>query len=343
MLEFRNISHAYGDRLAVENVSLKARAGEVTCLFGPSGCGKTTLLRLAGGLMPVQAGEILLDDELIGGKGRDIAPEKRAVGLVFQEGALFPHLTVAKNVAFGLSGPDKQAKAAELLALVGLAGFEKRYPHTLSGGQQQRVALARALAPEPRVLLFDEPYASLDTQLRRDLREQARRMIRRTGTIGIVVSHDPEEVLEMADSIVVLEEGRLRQSGSPAQIHDQPATEKIAAMFGNGQLLPADYSDGAFRHVFGDWSATCLSGPEPVPGPVSLVVRPDALELVKDANGYPVVDVRLAGVTMTVHVEAPGGEGLRVSVARSAGIEPGERVRPMPVPAGIFAFARSEA
>lgn len=340
MLEYRNIGHAYGGRVAIEDVTLTARPGEVTCLFGPSGCGKTTLLRLAAGLMPVQRGEIHLDGEVIAGNGRHVTPENRSVGLVFQEGALFPHLSVAQNIGFGLhdTAAVRQARVAELLDLVDLAGFGRRYPHTLSGGQQQRVALARALAPAPRVLLFDEPYASLDTQLRRDLRAQARRMVRRTGTIGIVVSHDPDEVMEMADTIAVLDSGRLQQAGAPAHIFDNPATANIAAMFGDGQLVRATLEAAALATDFGSWPADCLTAQAPSSGPVMLVVRPHALALEPDEAGLPVIDLRLAGPRISAHVETPEGQVIRAALERPASVEIGQRVRPVPKPGSVFAF-----
>nr|WP_241735731.1 ABC transporter ATP-binding protein [Aquisalinus flavus] len=343
-MEFNDISHAYADRTALRDVTLRAMPGEVTCLIGPSGCGKTTLLRLAAGLLPLQSGSVVLDGEPLSAPGRLVPPEKRPVGLVFQEGALFPHLNVAQNIAFGLTGPaaTRKAMVAALLDMIGLVGFENRLPHTLSGGQRQRVALARAMAPEPKVLLFDEPYANLDTQLRRDLREQARRMIRRTGMIGVMVTHDPEEVLEMADRIAILEEGVVQQTGTPEDVFDNPSTAKIAAMFGSGQSLKADLSGATLTHAFGEWPMSCLHGDAPRMGPVRLVIRPDALTVKQDMAGYPVLDTRLGGQKLLVHVEAQDGQILRVIADRSSAVKIGDHVRLEPLEGSIFAYPDGE-
>ena len=241
-LAFQNVGHSYGDLRVLSGVTLEARSGEILCLLGASGSGKTTLLRLAAGLESLQEGSIFVDGALIAAPGRDMPPEKRSFGMVFQDHALFPHLTVAENIAFGLAKRSKEevrAVVAQRLASVGLAGFETRYPHTLSGGQQQRVALARALAPSPTAMLLDEPFASVDVTLRRALREEARLALKETGVVTLVVTHDPVEAMEIADRIAVMERGRIAQCATPEELYAKPASALVASLFGDAQRFPA--------------------------------------------------------------------------------------------------------
>ena len=204
-LIFSHISHSYGTSSILDDISLEARPGEILCLLGPSGCGKTTLLNLAAGISPLQTGNISIDGQDLASDQFSLPPEKRPIGLVFQDGALFPHLSVKKNIEFGIvKHPDKSSITSNLLAQVGLAGLEDRFPHTLSGGQQQRVAVARALAPEPRVLLMDEPFANIDIMLRRRLREDIRQVLKSRNCISIMVTHDPEEAMEISDSLAII-------------------------------------------------------------------------------------------------------------------------------------------
>jgi len=186
MLVIDKVSHRFNDNAVLNDISLQCDSGKITCLIGPSGCGKTTLLRLVAGLLTLQSGQITLDGEALASASLRLPPERRSVGMVFQEGALFPHMTVADNIAFGLPKKGAYENALQWLGRVGLPDFAHRYPESLSGGQRQRVALARALAPEPRVLLFDEPYANLDVPFRRALREDARQIIRQTDSIGVI-------------------------------------------------------------------------------------------------------------------------------------------------------------
>ena len=278
-LEFRNVSHRYGGQEVLRQVSLSAQAAEITCLLGPSGSGKSTLLRLAAGLERLQAGSIHLDGDVLSEPGREPPPELRPVGMVFQDHVLFPHKTVRENVAFGLGGlaPDERQRVVErCLSDVELQTFAGRYPDTLSGGQQQRVALARALAPRPQVMLLDEPFANVDATLRRALREQTRRTLRRTSHVSLVVTHDPDEALELADRIVVLGRGRVLQAGTPAELWRQPETLEVAEMFGQAQHLPGTAAGGVVYTRFGrfEWSRTAL--PE---GEVDVVARPNAIAL----------------------------------------------------------------
>jgi iron(III) transport system ATP-binding protein len=220
-LTVEQLSHAYGSRLVVREVSLSLPPGEVHCLVGPSGCGKTTILRLIAGLETLQGGRIAIGSELLAAPGRGLPPEERRIGLMFQDFALFPHLRVLDNVAFGLrgmSGRERRKRAQELLAQVDMSGHAASFPYMLSGGEQQRVALARALAPRPRLMLLDEPFSSLDATLREQVREDCIAILRASATPVLMVTHDADEAVRVADRIHVMQEGRILQSGSPAEL-----------------------------------------------------------------------------------------------------------------------------
>ena len=227
---------------AVQDVSLSLPAGQIGVLLGPSGCGKTTLLRAVAGLETVSAGSIALAGEVISRPGYVVAPEQRRMGMVFQDYALFPHLDVGRNVAFGLQSlakGERQKRVAEVLELVGLGGLEGRYPHELSGGQQQRVALARALAPRPQLLLLDEPFSNLDAGLRDRLAQELRDILRCHGTTALLVTHDQHEAFAMGDRIGVLYQGHLQQWADAATLYREPATAFVAQFIGQGMLVPA--------------------------------------------------------------------------------------------------------
>ena len=230
-LEFQDIHHRYGSVDALSGISLSVEQGEILCLLGQSGCGKSTLLNLTAGNLALQRGKIRLDGEVLVSPNHNPPPEQRPVGLVFQEGALFPHLTVAQNIGFGVT--DKQRRGAvvdELLEQIGLDGFGDRFPHSLSGGQQQRVAVARALAPEPAILLMDEPFASIDIMLRRRLREEIRQILKARHCISILVTHDPEEAIETADQIAVMESGVISQLGTAEDLYNEPTSLLVGLM-----------------------------------------------------------------------------------------------------------------
>ncbi len=236
MLEVRGLTKRFGPVVAVEDFSLAVAAGEILALLGPSGCGKTTVLRIVAGLERPDQGRLLL----AGRDATDWPPERRGVGLVFQSYALFPHLSVGANVAYGLrfKGGDRKGRVRELLALVGLSGYERRRPHQLSAGQQQRVALARALAPEPRALLLDEPLSALDAALRKDLRAELRGLLGRLGMTALYVTHDQEEALALADRVAVMREGRLEQVAPPEELYAKPRSPFVAAFLGRANLWP---------------------------------------------------------------------------------------------------------
>lgn len=226
---------------AVANVTLTLVQGDLLGLLGPSGCGKTTLLRLIAGFERPQSGTIAIAQRMVASQNLWVPPEQRSIGMVFQDYALFPHLTVAENVAFGLRSAQKHhgGRVTSLLELVGLTGLEKRYPHELSGGQQQRVALARALAPQPALILLDEPLSNLDVQVRLRLREELREILKATGTSGVFVTHDQEEALAIGDRVAVMHQGKLEQIGTPEEIYTRPNTRFVAEFVTRANFLPA--------------------------------------------------------------------------------------------------------
>ncbi len=230
----RDLGKSYGGVRAVQSVSFDLRRGELLALLGPSGCGKTTVLRLIAGLERPDDGAIHLGERLVSGPGVFVPAHRRRVGLVFQDYALFPHMVVEKNIAYGLAGrDDRRQRVAEMLALVGLDGLGGRYPHALSGGQQQRVALARALAPQPDIVLLDEPFSNLDMALRRQVREDVQRILRELGVSAILVTHDQAEAMALADRIVVMNNGRVMQIGAPLEVYRRPANTFVASFIGN--------------------------------------------------------------------------------------------------------------
>lgn len=303
-LTFQNITHRYGGNLVLDSLTLEAKAGEITCLLGASGSGKSTLLRLAAGLEPLQEGSIDIDGKTVAIPGDEPSPERRPVGLMFQENALFPHKTVGENVGFGLNHLSKEKRRVEvgdLLESVGLAGFGKRYPHTLSGGQQQRVALARSLAPQPKIFLMDEPYASIDAALRKSLGESARQTLKRRNAATILVTHDPNEAMEMADLIAVLDRGKIIQAANPQELYEKPCDPRVAEMFGNAQRVDAVVCKGGFETGYGlihaevtgfDLKQTC-----------ELVIRPAGLTIARrESSPLKVVDVRFVGSGWIVYL-----------------------------------------
>ncbi len=246
LLVLDHISHAYGHFAVVKDLSLKLGEGEIGCLLGASGCGKTTVLRLIAGFETPSEGRILLRDELIATHERQVAPEKRRIGMVFQDYALFPHLNIAENIGFGLSDHatgKANARIEELLAIIGLAGLGHKFPHELSGGQQQRIALARALAPRPHLLLLDEPFSNLDVELRERLSLEVRNILKQTGTAAILVTHDQHEAFAVADVIGIMHAGRIEQWDTPYNLYHRPATRQVADFVGQGVFLPGQVID----------------------------------------------------------------------------------------------------
>ncbi|MFB6281314.1 MAG: ABC transporter ATP-binding protein [Haloferacaceae archaeon] len=315
VLELDDVTKSYGDESVIEGLSLSVGEGEIVTLLGPSGCGKTTTLRLIAGLERPDAGAVRLRGETVSGPDTHVPPEDRGVGVVFQEFALFPHLTAAENVAFGLDDrpPEERARrVSELLDLVGLADQGGSLPDELSGGQQQRVALARSLAPEPEVLLLDEPFSNLDVDLRIEMREEVRRILKETGVTAMSVTHDQEEALSISDRVAVINDGGIEQSGEPAHVFQQPRSRFVASFLGHASFLPG--------HVHGDEVTTGIGtiprdrvhglsdGYDRVN--LDLLVRPDDLRAVPtgDGDGDGTVRTRrYLGPTILYEVELDDG------------------------------------
>jgi iron(III) transport system ATP-binding protein len=292
-LRLENLSLHYGAVTALDDVSFDVARGSILCLLGASGSGKSSALRLIAGLERPTSGRITLQDQVVADEGQHVEPERRHVGMVFQDFALFPHLTVKANIAFGIRDEDRTqagSTVARLLHDVGLTDRADHYPHMLSGGERQRVALARALAPRPRILLMDEPFSSLDSRLRDQVRGQTIDLLRRTGTTTILVTHDPVEAMRVADRIGVLAHGRLVQFGTAADIYQRPCSPQMARVFGHVNTVEGAVEGGTLVTPLGAFSAP-LSAP---PGPATVCVRAQHLRL--EAGG-PGVRAIVTGVT----------------------------------------------
>ncbi|MBL8697448.1 MAG: ABC transporter ATP-binding protein [Alphaproteobacteria bacterium] len=304
-LAVAGVSHRFGERRVLERIDLKVDPGELVCLVGPSGCGKTTLLRLAAGLEDLQAGSIAIDGCAIAEPGYSLPAENRGVGFVFQDYALFPHLDVAGNVAFGierLRGAARDERIATVLRQVGMQDYSAAYPHQLSGGQQQRVALARALAPRPRVLLLDEPFSGLDARLREQIRDDTLHVLKDSGAATLMVTHDPEEAMFMADRLVVMNAGRIEQAGRPAEVYSAPASAFVAAFFGQVNEVVSEVRDRRVTTPFGAVPAEAMGEGTRV----RVLIRPEALKLrlteIERACPAKVLAARLLGRSSWIHL-----------------------------------------
>lgn len=282
-LEVQNLTRHFGGRAVVDDVSFAIPAGQVACLLGPSGCGKSTTLRLIAGVDTPDSGRIHLDGHPVCDTGLLVPPERRSVGLMFQDFALFPHLSVARNVGFGLNGstPDKQARIADLLDRVQMTGHIDSYPHELSGGEQQRVALARALAPRPQVLLMDEPFSGLDERLRDGIRDDTLALLKEEGTAVLLVTHEPHEAMRMADQILLMRDGRVVQQGAPYNLYNAPADRQVAGFFSDLNILTGRVQGALTQTPFGDF----LTPGMPDGTEVEIVIRPQHLKIDFDRNG----------------------------------------------------------
>ena len=286
LLTVDRIHCRYGSTDVFRALSLAVEAGSIACLLGPSGCGKTTALRAIAGFEDVVAGSIMLDGRVLSTAGRTLPPEQRQVGMVFQDYALFPHLTVAQNIAFGLQAlprAEQQQRTQALLVLIRMEQYAAAWPHQLSGGQQQRVALARALAPRPKLLLLDEPFSNLDTELRRALSLEVRQILKSHGTTAILVTHDQSEAFNVADVIGVMDQGRLQQWDTPQALYHRPATPFVATFVSQGQFIPALLrGPGEIETVFGRLQLDGDSGIDAALAPgteLDLLLRPWNLQL----------------------------------------------------------------
>lgn len=324
-LSIRRVTKTFGSTVAVADVDITMRDGELLALVGPSGCGKSTLLRLVAGLLGVDRGEIWLGGELVDDGRQRLDPERRHVGLVFQEHALFPHLTVERNVAFGLRSLPRGERAQQCerwLELVGLAGYGRRYPHELSGGERQRVALARALAPGPRLLLLDEPFASLDPNLRGQVRAEVVALLRSTGTPAVFVTHDQVEALAVGDRVAVMRRGRVEQIDTPTAVFHQPCNRFVAGFMGDAAFLPVHRNGSGFVTELGP-----VDGDVPSGDGVVAVVRPDDVTFEPSPQGSAeVVSVEFRGPTWVYEVRLASGAVVQSSRSHLVRVDAGTRV-----------------
>jgi len=281
MICCHGVSKRFGDVRAVDDAQLCVERGEFVALLGPSGCGKTTLLRLIAGFETPDAGEIRVADRTVADGRTWVPAERRRVGMVFQDYALFPHLTIAENVGFGLSRKERAARVPFMLTLVDLCGLGERYPHELSGGQQQRVALARALAPGPELVLLDEPWSNIDPHLRTLLRDEVARILRKVDVTVVLVTHDREEAFSLADRIALMRDGTIVQAGPAEELYLEPATRWAAEFVGAGNFLPGRIEGDLVETLLGRFPVANLNGARTV----DALIRPEQLELELDPHG----------------------------------------------------------
>jgi len=327
-VELAGITKRFGRTLAVGEVDLEVAAGELVSLVGPSGCGKSTLLLLVAGLLEPDSGTVAVDGQVVAGPGAWVPPERRRVGVVFQDAALFPHLRVADNVAFGLGrGEDRSARVNELLDLVELPDLGRRYPHELSGGQQQRVALARALAPRPSVVLFDEAFGNLDSGLRTSVREATVAALHDTGAAGIFVTHDQAEALAVGERIAVMRTGRLEHLATPAEAFHAPATRFSATLLGEADFLPGTQDGDAVSTELGALPATPAGN-----GPVEVMLRPHEVAFMVDPTGCGCVERReFRGASWAYTLRLASGARVRSLQPHTLDVPVGTTVAPVVV------------
>ena len=278
-LTVSGITKAYGGRRVLGGVDLEVPENSLTAILGPSGSGKTTLLRVIAGFERADSGTVRLGDRVVDGSAGYVPPERRRIGYVPQEGSLFPHLSVAANIAFGIPGRERRKAVAGLLDAVGMAGLGHRYPHQLSGGQQQRVALARALAVKPAIVLLDEPFGSLDAGLRAAIRADVRRLLRAAGATAILVTHDQDEALSTADQVAVLRDGMIVQSAAPDELYNRPADPEVAQFIGEANLIDGILADGSVDTVLGPLQVRADARCGLDSGPVTVLVRPEQINI----------------------------------------------------------------
>lgn len=339
-VQFKNICHRFGDFQTLKDVSFELAPGEIVCLLGPSGCGKSTLLRIAAGVERQTSGQIFMNEREIAGPNCFVPPEKRGIGLVFQDFALFPHKSILENVAFGLRDLGKsQAIAAAKTALkrVGMSQYEQAYPYVLSGGEQQRVALARAIAPRPVVLLMDEPFSGLDQRLRDNVRDETLAVLKETRACSLLVTHDPQEAMRMADRIILMREGNLVQIGTPKELFANPVDSEAARFFCDFNELTGIVKAEHVETALGKFKT-----PDHKPGTkMDILVRPQGLKLSKNGRGlqglisnvrflgdYNLLDIHLLNMDNPVQARIPGETAKKI----------GDEIRITVDPSQVFAF-----
>jgi len=314
VLSLSGVTKSFGPETAVDDVSLDVRSGELLTFLGPSGCGKTTTLRTIAGLEEPTEGQISLAGDYVAGDGSFVPPERRDVGIVFQNFALFPHLSVRENIAFGLTdAAESEARVDELLGLVEMTDHGEKTPDQLSGGQKQRVALARSLAPEPEVLLLDEPFSNLDVRLRVEMREEVRRILKKAGVTAVSVTHDQEEAMSISDRVAVMNDGNIEQVGSPETVFERPESKFVASFLGRASFLEGELRDEQVETGIGRFDAVTLEGYDTVydGAPVDVLVRPDDLRATPAnpelADGI-IVSRQYVGPSFVYRVELESGD-----------------------------------
>lgn len=345
-VEVANLAKSFGDVTAVVAAHLSVDDGELLALVGPSGCGKTTLLRLVAGFERPDVGTITIAGATVAATGAFVPPERRRVGMVFQQLALFPHLDVERNIAYGLGrrrpAVERRERVRALLSLVGLDGYERRYPDELSGGQAQRVALARALAPEPAVVLMDEPFSSLDVSLREGVRREVKGILRAAGATAVLVTHDQDEALAMGDRVAVMLSGRIAQVGSPEEVYRRPASPDVASFLGDANTVEGDVIGDFLRTEVGD--LPLAEGVLAPSGAAVGLVRPEDLDVQPSPEGSAkVVSVEYFGHDQVLAVSLASGTVLRARLHARHRIPEGTRVEVSCVGLGVVAFQRGGA
>ncbi|MBT3171327.1 MAG: ABC transporter ATP-binding protein [Rhodospirillaceae bacterium] len=346
-LRIEAVSHRYGREPVLRGLSLDIARGEIVCLLGPSGCGKSTTLRVAAGLEPIQEGRVEIAGKEVARPGFSVPPEHRRVGLMFQDYALFPHLRVIDNVAFGVREGDKAAKrgvAMELLSRLGVDGYAQDFPHVLSGGEQQRVALARALAPRPVVMLLDEPFSGLDRRLRDRVRNDTLDVLRELSVATLLVTHDAEEAMLMADRIALMRDGAIVQSGTAAELYEQPESAFAASFFGDVNVIEGTMQGGMVETPLGPLEAPLQDGCR-----VRVFVRPEGLELAPasgpegDGVAAEIVESHLLGPVSLLRLKVNGTEQPLTARSDNGALwKAGKRVRIRLDPARSFVFPASQ-
>ena len=325
MLECTGVSKSFDDVAALDEFSIQLPQGRILALLGPSGCGKTTALRLIAGFDDPDSGSITVASSPVYDESVSVPPDKRRVGMVFQEGALFPHLTVEQNIAYGLSREDNRSeRVAEVVQLTGLEGLTQRMPYELSGGQQQRVALARALAPRPELLLLDEPFSNLDPGLREQVRRDVMSILRDSGMTAVFVTHDQEEAMYVGDTIAVMNRGRIEQQGTPEEIFHRPRSKFVAEFIGMVDFVPAQWEDNTFSTAIG---ATQWPSLPTFDGVLEAMVRPDCVEChpSEEGNGV-IVEREFRGAFYLYRVALNAGSTVRCLLSHTDEYQEGTRV-----------------